>query len=171
MCDLSPKLSGLGMRARTNSNSQSPYPTPSFFLALHLLAERVQPELQPFLQIGRRPIELGQCPAILQASFHCALLIMLRGVKTKNAVGAGFDQPLQAIPIALRNPAQFLHWIEDQIENNEGKLPSRKSRSAAWIASVALRQRTQSRCRNALPLIPPEADGSNESRPSINAMK
>src|SRR5438067_11124229 len=47
-----------------------------------------------------------------------------------------------------------------------GKLPSRKRKSAALMASNAFRQRTQSKCRNAELSDEP---GSNESEPSINA--
>ena len=49
-----------------------------------------------------------------------------------------------------------------------GKLPSRKRKSAALMASNAFRQRTQSKCRNAELSDEP---GSNESEPSINATK
>ena len=100
--------------------------------------------------------------------FSCALLTMLWRLMTKHALAtasASRCKRYQLVCGILRSSSEAFRARSIMISV---KFPSRKSRSAALTASNAFRQRIQSKFRNAE--LSDEA-GSNESEPSISAMK
>src|ERR1700730_4705647 len=99
-----------------------------------------------------------------------ALLTMLWRVMIKQAVEVASTSRCKRYQVVCGILRSSSDALRRRSTTTKGKLPSRNSRSAALIASKALVQRTQRRwCREALP--GPKADGSKESRPSINARK
>src|SRR5439155_25418796 len=103
-----------------------------------------------------------------RTSFSCALPTILYRVRTRHAAAINSTSRCKRYQVVCGILRNCSGAFSTKSTMTRGKLPSRKIRSAALIASDALLQRIQNRCCNKT-LSKPQ--GSNESCPSISATK
>src|SRR5438067_10248835 len=61
-------------------------------------------------------------PDILKKQFQLRAADDALARQNQKSGGDYFDEPLQAIPMSLRDFAQLLAWIEDEIENHQREI-------------------------------------------------
>ena len=68
-------------------------------------------------------IEIGQTPLIVEDELELRAADHAAPRQHDERDGGSFDQPLQTIPVRLRNTPQLVRRVQHQIEHNQRKIP------------------------------------------------